>query len=100
MYLPATSNIGDMILENGCHGALVVDLGNPTWQLRMPEEGMPTDKFAVLLGKIDNSIATTVAELVTVWLSSIPKNETGSARLKDHVHSAFTHHFIAFSGVI
>jgi hypothetical protein len=61
----------DVILHHGNQSVLVVDLGDPGRQLRVPNERVTTDELAVALGPVDDSIGTSELEVATRRLSGI-----------------------------
>ena len=61
----------DVVLHHGNQSVLVVDLGDPGRQLRVPHERVTTDELAVALGPVDDSIGTAELEVATRRLSGI-----------------------------
>ena len=61
----------DVVLHHGNQSVLVVDLGDPGRQLRVPHERVTTDELAVALGPVDDSIGTAELEVTTRRLSGI-----------------------------
>jgi hypothetical protein len=56
---------GYVVLNNRRQCSAVVDLADPRRQLRVPEQGVTTDVFSVLLGPIDDSVSVGEAETST-----------------------------------
>jgi hypothetical protein len=61
----------DVILHHGNQSVLVVDLGDPGRQLRVPNERVTADELAVALGPVDDSVGTSELEVATRRLSGI-----------------------------
>jgi hypothetical protein len=57
--LVAAHDGADVSLHHGDQSVLVVDLGDPAGQLRVPDECVTTDELAVALGPVDDAIGTT-----------------------------------------
>lgn len=54
-----------VVLDDGGQGSAVVDLRNPCWQLRVPEECVTTQELSVLGGPVDDVISVGECELST-----------------------------------
>jgi hypothetical protein len=72
LALPASDEGGDVVLEDGGEGGSITDVADPLWELRVPEESVTTDVFAVLLGVVDEVITTGKVEGATGRLGAIP----------------------------
>jgi hypothetical protein len=71
LALVAAHDGPDVSLHHGNQSVLVVDLGDPARQLRVPNECVTTDELAVALGPVDDGIGTGELEVATRRLSGI-----------------------------
>jgi len=71
LALVAAHDSPDVILHHRNQSVLVIDLGDPAGQLRVPYERVAADELVVARGPVDQSIGTLEVELATRRLSGI-----------------------------
>lgn len=71
LALVATHDSLDVVLHDRDQGVLVIDLGDPSRQLAVPDKSVATDKLAVGLSPVDEVVSTAELEVATRRLGSI-----------------------------